>query len=100
MAHSIAGVDFTPETLNDVEFLPTDSNQTETILTVAIVDDPVVEPVELFQVKADVVLEHNVYDTSTSDTLVIGIVDNGDSKERERERERERESSNLAIFIH
>lgn len=75
----IAGIDFSPEAFSEVTFAPTDANRSSLTIPITIMDDQVVESVELFQLTATF-HDADSSEVVSSNPLLIGIDDNGDSK--------------------
>lgn len=74
----VAGIDFAPETFDDVMIAATNSSQTDFMVVLTILDDQVVENVEFLQLTATAQDSSN--NLVSSNLLSIGITDNGDSK--------------------
>lgn len=72
---SLGGKDYiVPDTFSNITFPPSDSAATNLVVTVTVIDDEVVESIEIMQVTASFG-EPEV----SSNLLIIGIEDNGDS---------------------
>lgn len=74
----VAGIDFVPETFDEVTIAPTNSSQTDFMASLTVLDDQVVESVEFLELTATARgADSNVV---SSNPVFIGIQDNGDSK--------------------